>query len=149
MKRKKHINPRQDNHVQDIEILKAVAQAWLSHVSGASSRPTGNEFDVRRISFEPKPSRFKLEAIKRTAKERGRVWDFDQSLWDTYEILAVSKRLERGLVLDHEFHGLFTSDDDDVKRVWRRRESKNSLRKLFDKMSSRRFNHVNQCDDHC
>ncbi|KAM1853538.1 hypothetical protein ACFX15_008955 [Malus domestica] len=27
-------------------------------------------------------------------------WDFEQSLWDVYEIVAVSKRSETGLVLD-------------------------------------------------
>lgn len=116
-----------------MELLKAVAQAWLSHTD-ASSRPTGSEFDLRRINFHPKPSRFKLEESKKAAKEAARnSWDFHESLLDTYEIVAVSKKLERGLVLDYEW---FFDDNGlgDGKRPvvrGRRRESSHSLRKLF------------------
>ncbi|GAB2269760.1 hypothetical protein Dimus_004682 [Dionaea muscipula] len=164
---KKKKNPHQNqqqqqhhnhpHHVQDnkIEILKAAAQAWLgSH----DSESDYGEFDVHRIHFQPKPSRFKLEVIKKlTAKETApaiitSTWDFNHnSLWDPYEIVAVSKRLERGLVLDYEFSGLFVDEIDgkgkpSVARTSRKRESENSLRNLFNKLSSRKFN---EPENHC
>lgn len=130
---------------RELEIIKAVAQAWYSH--GGSTRPL-NEFDARKSSFRGKPSRFKLEAMKKKqslANKNGSAtssWDFGQSLWDSYEIVTVSKRLETGLVLDSSFSEL----DNDSVRVHRRKsvkESKNSLRNLFNQMSSRRFNGAN------
>nr|XP_011464159.1 PREDICTED: uncharacterized protein LOC105351484 [Fragaria vesca subsp. vesca] len=127
----------QHDHEQELEILKAVAQAWQSH--SGSTRPM-SEFDARRRNYKSRlPSRFKLEAMREaassSASDRGTnaKWDFGQSLWDAYEIVAVSKRLESGLVIDGELDG----SSGRVHR--RRRESKNSLRSLFDKMSSRRY----------
>ncbi|GMH01242.1 hypothetical protein Nepgr_003081 [Nepenthes gracilis] len=152
-KKKQEEQLRDHGHEREVEILKAVAQAWLSRSSGGSSNPTASEFDTHRRNFQSKPSRFKLEAMEKAAAmaaAAGRIvkWDFAQSLLDSYEIVAVSKRLERGLALDYGFSGLFDDDDDDDdharKRVVRRkRESKNSLRNLFNKMSSKRFNHTN------
>ena len=130
-------------NTQELEIIKAVAQAWYSHAG--STRPL-NEIDARKSSFRGKPSRFKLEAMKKLSSANYKSgyatssWDFGQSLWDSYEIVTVSKRLETGLVLD----SLFSEVDNDSVRVHRRRsttkESKNSLRNLFNQVSSRRFN---------
>lgn len=122
---------------QDLEILKAVAQAWHSH--SGSSRPM-NEFDAYRRNFKGNPSRFKLQAMvcKSYANDSKQVaaWDFGQSLCDSYEIVTLSKRLEEGLVLNNAFTGL-----DSPSRVHRRRkESRHSLRNLFNQISSRRFN---------
>jgi hypothetical protein len=131
---KKKTEHEEDEYQHDLEILKAVAQAWHGH--SGSSRST-NEYDAYRQNFQSKPSRFKLEAMnKSSAKrvERGN-WDFKQSLWDSYEIVNVYKRLERGLVLDDSFSGV-----DAQRRVHRKkRESKKSLTNLFNLISSRRF----------
>ncbi|KAL5544125.1 hypothetical protein UlMin_007909 [Ulmus minor] len=123
-----------DDH--QFEIIKAVAQAWYSHSSSCSR--TMSEFDAHKRNFKGKPSRFKLEAIgkKSGGGSATSTWDFRQSLWDSYEIVTVSKRLEYGLVLDNPFSEI----DDSVGVHKRRRESKNSLRSLFNQMSSRRFN---------
>ncbi|CAK7357302.1 unnamed protein product [Dovyalis caffra] len=132
MKKKSEHEDANDQH--DLEILKAVAQAWHGH--SGSSRST-NEYDAYRQNFQSKPSRFKLEAMNKLSAKRveSANWDFKRSLWDSYEIVNVSKRLERGLVLDGPFSGV-----DAQKRVYRRkREGKNSLRNLFN-MTSRRFN---------
>ncbi|KAL3374510.1 hypothetical protein AABB24_006141 [Solanum stoloniferum] len=130
---KKKQEPHQDEQ-HDVEILKAVAQAWHGH---SSSRGTTAEFDAHRHNFKNKPSRFKLEAInKATSREYdGTIsrWDFSQSLWDSYEILNVSKKLETGLMLDHPLDG-------SIQIGQKRKESKNSLRKLLNKVSSRRYN---------
>ncbi|KAH7528397.1 hypothetical protein FEM48_Zijuj05G0068000 [Ziziphus jujuba var. spinosa] len=90
-----------DEQQKQVEILKAVAQAWHSH--SGSSRPM-NEFDAHRRNFNGKPSRFKIEAMGKRAAERNGscgTWDFKQSLWDSYEIVTMSKRLEAGLVFDN------------------------------------------------
>ncbi|KAJ7956167.1 putative Mediator of RNA polymerase II transcription subunit 13 [Quillaja saponaria] len=120
---------------QELEILKAVSQAWLNH--SGSSRPM-NEYDAHHRNFKGKPSRFKLEAMGKKSSFKDMVpasWDFRQSLWDSYEIVTESKRLETALMLDNPFLE-FTGSS----RVHRRRkESKNSLRNLFNQMTSRRF----------
>ncbi|CAK9137543.1 unnamed protein product [Ilex paraguariensis] len=122
-------------HEHEHEILKAVAQAWHGHSSSGSSTTT-SEFDTHRRNFKSKPTRFKLEAMsKATAKESGSGnWDFGQSLWDSYELVTLSKKLEAGLVLDHQFSSL-----DPFRIVKRRKESKNSLRNLIGRMSAKRF----------
>lgn len=131
-------NQKQD----DNEILKAVAQAWYGHSgsSKAAAAAATSEFDAHRMYFKGRPSRFKVEAMNSRASSRreasGRNWDFGQSLWDSYEIISVSKKLERGLALEDQF------SEEKEKAKAKRKESKNSLRNLFNRMSSRRFNDV-------
>lgn len=129
---------------REVEIMKAVAQAWYNH--SKSLGPT-NEFDARKRNFRGKFSRFKIEAItKRSSSslssssnsKANSSWDFGQSLWDSYEIVTVSKRLETGLVFDNPFSDQPHSGSDRVHR--KRKESKHSLRNLFSQMSLRRFN---------
>ncbi|GFQ05682.1 hypothetical protein PHJA_002712300 [Phtheirospermum japonicum] len=138
---KKNQKPGQE-HDHHIEILKAVAQAWHSHSSGSKSTSTStSEFDAHRRFFKGRPSRFKIEASNyRKGKYCGtRNWDFRQSLWDSYEIVSVSKKLETGLVMDDPFSGFSSNEREKNGETKRRRESKNSLRSLFNRMSSRRF----------
>lgn len=136
MKKKPEV---EDDH-RHLEILKAVAQAWHSHTG--SAKPA-NEFDAHRRNCRGTPSRFKLEAIRTRSsagdRSGGPRWDFSQSLWDSYEIVTVSKKLEAGLVLDGDvFHEY---DGGGRGRVQRKHtESNNSLRNLFNRVSSRRFN---------
>ncbi|XP_057950689.1 uncharacterized protein LOC131145560 [Malania oleifera] len=122
---------------QELEILKAVAQAW--HGRSGTSRPATDEFGACPRKYNSKPTRFKLQAMNKLSTKdtsSSAKWDFGQSLWDSYEIVAVSRRLEAGLVLDHQF-----STPDELFRVGKRRkESKNSLRNLFNRMSLRRYN---------
>ncbi|XP_077251864.1 uncharacterized protein LOC143891102 [Tasmannia lanceolata] len=116
---------------EEIEILRAVAQAWLGHSGNPRST---KEFDAHRSHYRHRPTRFKLEAMNMVSKKGGGNWDFGQSLWDSYEIVAVSKRLEAGLALDHPM------SFNHIEK--RRRESKNSLRNLFYRVSSKRFDAV-------
>ncbi|KAG2678743.1 hypothetical protein I3843_11G018700 [Carya illinoinensis] len=126
---------------QELEILKAVAQAWQSHSS--SCRPMA-EFDAHKQSFKGKPSRFRQEfeamSSKKSSDNGTKVvtWDFGQSLCDSYEIVTLSKRLEAGLVSDNPFIAL----NDLEGHVHRKHKEKgrNSLRNLFKVMTSRRFN---------
>ncbi|KAJ6294140.1 hypothetical protein OIU76_022260 [Salix suchowensis] len=91
-----------DGYQRELEILKAVAQAWHGH--SGSPRST-SEHDAYRQNFQSKPSRFKLEAMNKSSAAKmveNVSWDFRQSLWDSHEIVTVSRRLERELVLDHD-----------------------------------------------
>lgn len=134
-----------ENHEpeQQLEILKAVAQAWHSHSSG-SRAATSSEFDARRLNFKSRPSRFRVEAMsgKPVVPSKGKdglgggPWDFGQSLWDSYEIVTVTKKLEVRLNLDDPFGELPGAR----RAIRRKRESGNSLRNLFNLMSSRTFN---------
>ncbi|TKY55262.1 hypothetical protein E2542_SST19676 [Spatholobus suberectus] len=128
----------QQDEPQDLEVLKAVAHAWYSH--SGTSKPM-SEFDAHRRNFKGKPSRFQLEALNNPpTSSKATRWDFQQSLWDSYELVTVSRRIETGLALDNPFDDLCGSTP-----IQRRRkpERKNSLRNLFNLMSSRRFNAPN------
>ncbi|KAJ1413214.1 hypothetical protein SESBI_19759 [Sesbania bispinosa] len=131
---KKRLQHQHEQHLhQDLEVLKAVAQAWYNH--SGNSRPM-SEFDAHRRNFKGKPSRFKLEALNKPSI-RDTIWDFRHSLWDPYELVTVSRRIETGLVLDNPFDDFCGSPPIQPRR---KPESKNSLRNLFNNLSSRRFN---------
>ncbi|XP_073057136.1 uncharacterized protein [Primulina eburnea] len=125
-------------------IIKAVAQAWHGHSSSPVIEST-SEFDGHRLCFQSKPTRFKIQASREEVPPPGvKKWDFAKSLWDSYEIVNVSRKLERCLLnMDDPF-----SESNRVKQVPVKRgnESKNSLRNLF-KISSRRFSEVDFSSD--
>lgn len=137
MKKKREV--KDDNEEKEkkkvVELMKAAAQAWLSH--SQTSKSTVLEFEARRkhAFVKGKPSRFKMEALSTTKKHHHPSfldWEYGQSLWDSYEILSVSKKLERALTLEeHTF-----SADKAIKK--KNRDSRNSLRSLFSR-SSKRF----------
>ncbi|ERN13832.1 hypothetical protein AMTRI_Chr06g199080 [Amborella trichopoda] len=119
---------KQEEEEAEVEILKAVAQAWHGH-SGNNANAT-SELDAHRCNHKPRPSRFKLEAMNKKSKEETTTWDFEQSLLDSYEIVAVSKRIESGLNMSHEpaHHGTT------------HKKSRNTLRMLFSQAASKRLN---------
>lgn len=156
----------------DVELLKAVAQAWHAQsgnrarwrrrrrkgrtttAAAAASLPSG----TRRAEWEARTAQavtVQLEAAAiRDRDTRGggggeRAWDFAQSLWDTYELVAVARRLESGLVLaDHHPGAAAAQERAATTRegggggVKRARESSRSLRSIFLRSSwssSRRF----------
>ncbi|EHA8587887.1 hypothetical protein COCNU_scaffold003477G000010 [Cocos nucifera] len=126
---------RKPEHIgdEDLEILKAVAQAW--HAQSGNHRPT-QEFDAQKNNhFKRKPSRFKLEAIAMASKPSQSNWDFSQSLWDSYEIVTLSKKLEANLALDQPM----PSSTESTRPGKRARESKNSFRNLLQRTSSKIF----------
>nr|KAJ0228149.1 hypothetical protein LSAT_V11C100011580 [Lactuca sativa] len=128
----------------ELEIVKAVAQAWLGHTTTTSPPSSTNEFDTRRLSFKIKPTRFKLEKpsswnnSNNNSNSISTSWDFTQSLWDSYEIVAVSRRLESGLLLENEFDES-SKGQTQGQSSKRKKESKNSLRNILNRTSSRRF----------
>ncbi|MCL7036724.1 hypothetical protein MKW94_029850 [Papaver nudicaule] len=139
----------------ELEIHKAVAQAW--HGRSGSSRPI-IEFEAYRNSYKDRPTRFKREAMNKLSSKESEAghnnWDFGQSLWDSYEIVNLSKRLETGLMLDKSINQA-TLEDMGPKyssHTKKRRESKNSLRNLLHRISpSKRFDEADishEDDDH-
>jgi hypothetical protein len=135
MKKKKKEEAIEDYDQQNLEIIKAVAQARLSHSATSSSSSSTNEFDAHRLKFISRPSRFKLQSQIESSKQTP--WDFGQSLWDSYEIVNVSRKLEAGLLLDY---GLDHEPSQSQSQIpVKKKESKNSLRNLLNLKSSRRF----------
>lgn len=121
---------------QELELLKAVAQAW--HSLTGNPKPT-KEFDAQKSCFKCRPSRFKVEAMSMASKEGAAHWDFAQSLWDSYEIVTLSKKLEANLALDHPM----SPPPDSGHRIGKRtRERRHSLRNLFNRSPSKRFDDV-------
>ncbi|KAE8705251.1 P-loop containing nucleoside triphosphate hydrolases superfamily protein isoform 1 [Hibiscus syriacus] len=151
--KKKQPHLLQHDNTKDLQIIKAVAQAWLSHYGTASST---SEFDAHpRRRFRAEPSRFKLEAMNNpSAKLKNKDasiaepaaprWDFGQSLWDSYELVTLAKKLETSLVFDDPLSAAGSElEEDSSEDKKRRKESKNSLRNLLKRVSSRRFNEAN------
>ncbi|KAJ1696664.1 hypothetical protein LUZ63_005176 [Rhynchospora breviuscula] len=123
-----------------LEIVKAAAQAWLAHA--AHPKSATKESEMRKDTFMRRPSRFQLEVLKlskQREKEAQSAWILSHSLWDPYEIVAVSKRLETGLVLEHVPPVPFANRAESARFTKRGRDSTNSLSKLFRKSWSRRF----------
>jgi hypothetical protein len=142
----------------DVELLKAVAQAWYAQSGNPrpSSRAsgTGADDDVagagargRAAAAPRRPSRFKLEAMAAAAAsdaarahDHESSWDFAQSLLDTYELVAVARRLESVLdVAGHAAAAAAPQEGGARGAGTRRRESARSLRNLLLRSTSRRF----------
>ncbi|MQL93381.1 hypothetical protein Taro_026035 [Colocasia esculenta] len=126
--------PADDN--RELELLKAVAQAWHGH--SGNPGPT-REFDAAagaRGGHERRPTRFRLEAMRQRQAEVAARWDFGQSLWDSYEIVTLSKQLESGLAPEEQ-HSV-DGGEGSGSGSRGKRESKSSLRSLL-RISSRRL----------
>ncbi|XP_047077529.1 uncharacterized protein LOC124687836 [Lolium rigidum] len=138
----------------DVELLKAVAQAWYAHSGNPRPSRTASADDdgvggARRAGAPRyRPSRFKLEAAAAVAAaQRRRSWDFAQSLWDTYELVTIAQKIESSLAIIDEAaatpphravagEGATRGGGGGGKRP---REGRRSLRSLFHRSSSRRF----------
>ncbi|CAN8230649.1 unnamed protein product [Cochlearia groenlandica] len=123
-----------------VELMKAAAQAWLSH--SQTSKRTVLEFEAQRKHgfFKGKASRFKAEALSlATRKDHHHHhssfldWELGQSLWDPYEIVSVSKKLERELTIEEE--SSLSSGTNGFKKK-KHKSKRNSLRSLFSRFPS-------------
>ncbi|XP_023551240.1 uncharacterized protein LOC111809120 [Cucurbita pepo subsp. pepo] len=75
--------PPTEPTTDDLAAVKAAAWAWYQHGSGSDSKPM-REFGLTRPTTLPKPSRYRLEAIRRSQTP---------SLLDSYEVASISRRL--------------------------------------------------------
>ncbi|CAL5021121.1 unnamed protein product [Urochloa decumbens] len=128
----------------DVEFLKAVAQAW--HAQSGNPRPSPALEAAgalpRSGAARHRPSRFKLEAMAAAAAvapPREAAWDFAQSLWDTYELVAVARKLESGLVIADQAAAAAAAPAVPWGAGKRVRESRRRLRSLFLRSTSRRL----------
>ncbi|XP_078433355.1 uncharacterized protein LOC144704710 [Wolffia australiana] len=120
----------------ELDMLKAVAHAWHAHADNAGA---ADEFDVaaavaarRGAATRRRPSRFMVEAAAAAAaaEKYNRQWDFGQSLWDSYEIVALTRRLDTALAAEDR-----TALDGGAVRRRLKRESNRSLRSLLRRSS--------------
>ena len=143
----------------DVELLKAVAQAWYAHSgnprpSRASAAPgdvdevagVGARRAVGGAAPRYRPSRFKLEAAAAAAAplQSRKSWDFAQSLWDTYELVTVAQKIESSLIIADQLAAAAprAGAEDGATRGGggkRARESRRSLRSMFLRSSHRKL----------
>ncbi|AES99220.1 hypothetical protein MtrunA17_Chr5g0434461 [Medicago truncatula] len=131
--RKKQNNAIKDDHInEDIAIVKAAAWAWHQRGSGSCNEGEANSsnFYVTRsnIHREPRPSRYKLEAMRSMEKEE--IHKKEKSLLDAYEVQSISRHLNRLIesnkLVNSTDNIASTSVDDGVKRT-----KKKKIRKGF------------------
>lgn len=87
--------------IDELAVVKAAAWAWYQHGSGSEGKPI-REFDITRSWSAPRPSRYKIEAMRKIAEEMEKSQSSsklsptlsDNSLLDTYEIKRISSQLE-------------------------------------------------------
>ncbi|KAF9589370.1 hypothetical protein IFM89_023304 [Coptis chinensis] len=127
--------------------LATKAAAWAWYQRGlVSEGKLMQEFSIRRIHRVPRPSRFKLEYMKRTDETMensesslSRSWSpthSENSLLDQYEIEMISKHLDRLLEADRGIiHRACTNDQDHQKKQSLQENDKH--RKIIRKISNK------------
>ncbi|KAK7372318.1 hypothetical protein VNO80_05694 [Phaseolus coccineus] len=117
-----------NTNTNDLTFVKAAAWAWYQHNSGSKGK-TITEFHAAVTRHHPRPSRYKLEAM-RTATEAGEgssnIHAKKLSLLDEYEVQSISRQLH-SLVEDSNdkpFNGADSS-------AHRRTQKKKKVRKGF------------------
>ncbi|XP_022959523.1 uncharacterized protein LOC111460520 [Cucurbita moschata] len=79
----------------DLAAEKAAAWAWYHHGSGSESKPM-REFGLTRPVSVPKPSRYRLEAIRIAQtffQDNSQTPCLHNSLLDSYEVASISRRI--------------------------------------------------------
>ncbi|XVF20496.1 hypothetical protein REPUB_Repub12eG0005500 [Reevesia pubescens] len=98
------------NCSDELAMVKAAAWAWYQHGSGSEGKLM-REFDITRTQRSSRPSRYKLEAMRKNSMEQGSKTPTpiptNNSLLDSYEIESISKRLDHLI----EFSGIKFYDE--------------------------------------
>ncbi|CAL0301417.1 unnamed protein product [Lupinus luteus] len=86
----------QDTKTDELDLVKSVAWAWYQHGSGSEAKAM-KVFHVRRTQHSPRPSRYKLEAMRmaKESKEEGPSIHPKKPLLDAYEIQSISRQLNK------------------------------------------------------
>lgn len=118
-------------NTKDLTFVKAAAWAWYQHNSGSKGK-TITEFHAAVTRHDPRPSRYKLEAM-RAATEAGEgssnIHAKKLSLLDEYEVQSISRRLN-SLVQDSNDKP-FNGDDNSANRRTQKKKMKKKVRKGF------------------
>ncbi|KAL1566761.1 hypothetical protein AAHA92_02330 [Salvia divinorum] len=83
--------------VDESGLAKSAAWAWYERGSGSE----GREVDVWRSKPEPKPSRYKLEALRNLRRDEDHRNSSTNSLLDNYEIERISMQLNHYIQASH------------------------------------------------
>lgn len=108
--------------VDELSLVKAAAWAWFQRGSGSDGKPM-REFDLTRFKSVPKPSRYKLQAVKQvqeTKDSSGSTLSVsNNSLLDKYEIERISRQLDSYIESSHAQHygGVYVGDSDEKGTV--------------------------------
>ncbi|KAL2252490.1 uncharacterized protein LOC110012462 [Sesamum indicum] len=98
------------------DVIKSAAWAWYQHgYDHPNGRSSVREYDVLRHKFEPKPSRYKLEASRNVQESilesrrtisspRCTIRRASNSLLDNYEIERISKQLDYYIESSHAMY---------------------------------------------
>lgn len=93
----------------ELHLVKAAAWAWFQQETVLDQGRSMKEFDIRRTFHDPKPSRYKLEAMELAKRDTENVDEGlksptragvqttvgDHSLLDRYEIESISRQLDQ------------------------------------------------------
>ncbi|KAI3462182.1 hypothetical protein Pfo_018845 [Paulownia fortunei] len=100
--------------VDELALVKSAAWAWYQHGSGSDGRSI-REFDVGRTKIEPRPSRYKLEALRNVQEASNSpsivssprsTARASNSLLDNYEVERISRQLDYYIESSHaKYHG--------------------------------------------
>lgn len=89
--------------VDESALAKSAAWAWYEHGSG-SDRRSIREIDVWSSKTDPKPSRYKLEALRNVQAADASSSSKNSLLLDSYEIERISKQLNQYIEASHAKH---------------------------------------------
>lgn len=90
----------------ELPLVKAAAWAWFQQETVLDQGKSMQEFDIRRTFHDPKPSRYKLEAMELAKRDTENVDEGlksptrqttvnDHSLLDRYEIESISRQFDQ------------------------------------------------------
>ncbi|CAJ1970864.1 unnamed protein product [Sphenostylis stenocarpa] len=124
--------PKNNTNTNDLTFVKAAAWAWYQHNS-ASKGKTITEFHATVTRPEPKPSRYKLEAMRvaKEAREESPIVHAKKlSLLDEYEVQSISRQLD-DLVEDSNNKPLHGGADNSTNRRTQKKKKKKKVKKGF------------------
>lgn len=130
---------------EDLAFVKAAAWAWYQHGNSSVSEGKAiitSELSATRTRRDPKPSRYKLEALRmassQEAMEGSPVHTRKLSLLDAYEVRSISMRLDSLIAESRSTHNNKLSnnafgsacaslDDNGSKRSMRKKKKKKKV----------------------
>ncbi|XP_014504289.1 uncharacterized protein LOC106764529 [Vigna radiata var. radiata] len=122
-----------NTNTNDLSFVKAAAWAWYQHNSGSKGK-TITEFHATVTRHEPRPSRYRLEAMRTAMEAREGFPNLHAkklSLLDEYEVQSISRQLN-SLVEDSNQKPFIGADNNSTNgRTQTKKKKKKKVRKGF------------------
>ena len=122
-----------NTNTNDLSFVKAAAWAWYQHNSGSKGK-TITEFHATVTHHEPRPSRYRLEAMRTAMEAREGSPNLHAkklSLLDEYEVQSISRQLN-SLVEDSHHKPFNDADNNSTNgRTQKKKNEKKKVRKGF------------------